>query len=95
MRNYRASFILDTRELDTPVESQIEHLSSIIAELGGEVNSVENLGRKDFVRVTDAEHPGDFYLQLQITTPTSAPAELQERLRLYKPVKRVFVESSG
>ena len=94
MRSYKASFILDTRELDTPVESQIEHLSNTIAELGGEVNRAENLGRKDFVRVTDDGHPGDFYLQLQITAPTSAPAELQERLRLYKPVKRVFVESS-
>lgn len=94
MRNYKALFILDTRGLETPVESQIEHLSNTIAEVGGEVKSAENLGRKDFSRVTDSDHPGDFFVQLQITAPTSAPAALQESLRLYKPVKRIFIESS-
>lgn len=92
-RKYRASFILDTRGLETPVESQIEILSKTVAELGGEVEKAENLGRKDFVRLTDANHPGDHYIQLEIEALPEAPAQLREKLRLNRSVKRVYVES--
>ncbi len=91
-RKYRASFILDTRETEIPVESLIEKLTEALSAVGGVAERVENLGRQDFVRITDKDHPGDFYLQIYFDGPPDSVAKLQENLRLDKTVKRIFVE---
>lgn len=92
-RAYRATFILDTREYEETIESLIEHLSESIGKLEGEVTNVNNLSRKDFVRVTDRNHPGDFYLQLEFEGPPSCPAAIRHEFRLDKRIKCVFVEA--
>ena len=92
-RKYRASFILDTRNTESPVETLIESLTEAISSVGGEADRVENLGRKDFVRITDKEHTGDFYVQIYFDGPPNSVALLHEKLHLDKTVKRVFVES--
>ena len=52
-RNYRATFILDNRGKEDSAEQIIDGVKQDITALGGEVGVVENLGRKDFIRVTD------------------------------------------
>ena len=94
-RKYRASFIFDSRGIETSAETQIEHLTSVLESIGGEVEKVENLGRKDFARVTEHDHGGDVYLHIHYEGPPTATRELQERLRLDKSVKRVYVEKAG
>ncbi len=91
-KSYRATFILDTRGYEDPVENLVEKLSGIIKELGGEVSETENHGRRDFARVTDAKHTGDSYVIFHFSGPLSLPAELHEKLRLDKTVKRLLVE---
>ena len=53
---YRATFILDTRGYEDPVETLIEKLSSTLAAIDCEVEKVENLGQKEFVRDTAREN---------------------------------------
>ncbi|AWT60993.1 MAG: 30S ribosomal protein S6 [Candidatus Moanabacter tarae] len=91
-RKYRASFILDSRGIETPVETQIEHLTKILESVGGTVEKVDNLGKKDFSRVTEQGHEGDVYLHIYFEGPPTATKELRESLRLDKGVKRVYVE---
>ncbi len=94
-RKYRASFILDSRGIETPVETQIEHLTSVLESIGSEVGEVENLGRRDFARITEHDHAGDVYLHIHFEGPPTASGDLQERFRLDKSVKRVYVEKAG
>jgi small subunit ribosomal protein S6 len=89
---YRASFILDTRTYQDSVESLIARLSEIITQLGGEVKKVDELGQKDFVRVTDRHFPAGLYVQVTFDGPHTAPSALQERVRLDKTVNRVMVQ---
>lgn len=91
-RSYKATFILDTRGYEDPVENLVEKLSGMIRELGGEVSDTENLGRRDFARLTDKEHAGDSYVLIRFSGPSSLPADLHEKLRLDKTVKRLLVE---
>ena len=91
-KKYRATFILDSRSTESPVESLIEKLVEAISAVGGKTERVENLGRHDFVRITEKGHTGDFYLQVYFEGPPDSIAQLNENLRLDKTVKRIFAD---
>ncbi|HYC72285.1 MAG TPA: 30S ribosomal protein S6 [Opitutaceae bacterium] len=93
-RNYRASFILDNRGKEDSVDAIIEGVKKEIAAVQGEVTAVENLGRKDFARRTDAKFPSGVYVNIAFAAPAGAPAQLHERLRLNDSVYRALVENA-
>ena len=90
---YRANFILDTRGYDQPVESLVESISKTLNELEAEILRVINAGRKEFIRVTDKRHTGDIYLVFDVNAPASFNADIQEKFRLDRTVKRIVVQS--
>lgn len=92
-RNYRASFILDNRGKEDSIEQIIDGVKNEIAAIQGEVTAVENLGKKDFVRVTDRKMTSGAYVQVAFSAPAQAPGQLKERLRLNGSVYRTFVQS--
>jgi len=93
-RNYRATFILDNRGKEDSVDQIIDGVKKEIAAVAGDVTAVENIGRKDFVRRTDAKFPSGVYVQIDFSAPAGAPAQLQERLRLNDSVYRALVENA-
>ena len=92
-RHYRATFVLDNRGREESVDQIIDGVKKEISALQGEVTAVENLGRKDFARVTDRRFPGAVYVQIAFDAPPEGPSRLAERLRLNQNVYRTFVES--
>ena len=92
-RNYRATFILDNRGKDDTIDQLITGVKNEITAVEGDIGTVENLGRKDFSRVTDRDFPGAAYVQISFAAPAEAPAQLRERLRLNSSVYRTFVQS--
>ena len=92
-RKYKLTVILDTRGYDAPVESLEEKVTGMIKELGGDVSATENLGRQEFVRITEKDHTGDTYMQVEVSGPANLPADLQERIRLDKQIKRIMALS--
>jgi len=93
-RNYRATFILDNRGKEESVDQIIEGVKKEIAAVHGDVSAVENIGKKDFVRVTDKKLTGATYVHVSFSAPAEAPAQLIERLRLNNSVYRTFVQSA-
>ncbi len=93
-RNYRASFILDNRGKEDTIDQIIDGVKKEIAAVHGEVTAVENIGKKDFVRVTDRKFTSGAYVQVAFSAPAEAPAQLKERLRLNSSVYRTFVQSA-
>jgi len=92
-RNYRATFILDNRGKEDSIEQIIEGVKKDIASVQGEVTAVENIGKKDFVRVIDKKFTGAAYVHMNFSAPADGPAQLKERLRLNHSVYRTFVVS--
>jgi ribosomal protein S6 len=92
-RNYRVTFILNTREYDQPIETLIGNIKDSVQALGSTVGEVRNLGRQEFVRVTDKRHTGDVYIQMDATGAADLPAKINERFRLEKTVMRVLTAS--
>jgi small subunit ribosomal protein S6 len=93
-RNYRATFILDNRGKEESVEQIIDGVKKEIAAVHGEVTAVENIGKKDFARVTDRKLTGTTYVHISFSAPAGAPAQLHERLRLNTSVYRTFIQSA-
>jgi small subunit ribosomal protein S6 len=92
-RNYRATFILDNRGQEDSIDQIIESVKQELTSVAGEVTAVENLGRRDFARVTDPRLAGATYVQMTFSAPATTPAQLRERLRLNHTVYRTFVET--
>lgn len=92
-RNYRATFILDNRGKEDSIDQLIDEVKNEIVTLGGEVATVQNLGKRDFARVTDRKLPGATYVQIDYSAAGSAPAQLRERLRLNHNVYRTFIKA--
>ena len=93
-RNYRATFILDNRGKEESVDQIIDGVKKEITAVNGEVSGVENIGKKDFIRVTDKKLTGATYVHVSFSAPAEAPAQLIERLRLNNSVYRTFVQSA-
>lgn len=93
-RQYKATIILDTRGYTSPVETLEESVSNYFRQAGGEVKKIENLGRKDFVRVTERGHTGDTYIAVELAGPAEVPAKFLELTRLDRKIKRSVITSA-
>jgi small subunit ribosomal protein S6 len=54
---------------------------------------VENLGKKDFARITDSKFPDAVYVQIDFAAPADSTRHLHERLRLNSSVYRAMVQA--
>jgi len=93
-RNYRATFILENRGKEETIDQIVDGVKQVIVELKGEVTGVENVGKRDFARVTDNKLTGAAYVHVAFSAPPEAPANLIERLRLNTSVYRTFIRSA-
>jgi small subunit ribosomal protein S6 len=91
-RNYRATFILDNRGKQETVDQIVDGVKKEIAAIHGDVTAVENIGKRDFARVTDRKFTGAAYVHVNFSAPPEGPAQLRERLRLNGSVYRTFVQ---
>ncbi len=93
-RSYRATFILDNRGKEETIDQIVDGVKKVIAEAKGEIKGVENLGKKDFVRITDKKLTGAHYVQIDFNGPAEVPATLREKLRLNHSVYRTFITAA-
>lgn len=91
-RSYKATFILDTRHYQEPVETLVDLLRKTISGIDAEVRKVENLGQRDFVRVANRKFPVGIYVQIHFDGGPEAPAALKEKLRLERTINRILIE---
>ena len=91
-RKYRATFILNTRDYDQPIETLIGSIKANMQGVEATLGEVRDLGRKDFVRITDKKHVGDVYIQIEFSGTGDIAAKVRERFRLEKTVTRLLVE---
>ena len=92
-RNYLATFLLDTRGVEAPVEELVEVYSKLIEEGSGSVESADNLGNREFARQAANGLPNGIFVQYRFAAPPSAPGWIQEKVRLDRKVNRVMVEA--
>ncbi len=93
-KKYNATFILDTRGYEEPVETLIEKLKGVVESVGGKVESAENLGQKNFARVPNRKFPSGIFVSIKFEGDASSPAQITEKLRLDKTVNRLMIQNA-
>jgi small subunit ribosomal protein S6 len=93
-RNYKTTFILDTRGREESVEQLIEDLKKEIAANEIDVLRAENLGRRDFARTPDPKLTAGNYVQFDLAGPPETMKKLNEHFRLNPVVFRIVVQSA-
>lgn len=91
-RQYRATFIINLRETKRDAAGLTTWLKGVLTDLGAKVESVEDLGVRDFIRVTHKQNPNGHYLAFNFAATGDINTALQNKLRLEHEVKRAFVE---
>ena len=92
-RNYRATFVLDTRGVETPLEELAESYRTLIAGLtGGEVTLREDQENRLLARPARTGLDSAWILAFDFAGSPQVPAQLQEKVRLDRKVNRVMVE---
>lgn len=92
-RTYKATFILNLRDTKRDAAALTKWLKDLLTELGAKVEGVEDIGVRDFVRVTHKKNPNGHYIAFTFTAKGDINLALQNKLRLEPEVKRAFVES--
>jgi small subunit ribosomal protein S6 len=84
-RTYEIMFIVRPDVEEADLDKLIEGFSGTITSGGGEVKSVEKMGRRRLAYTVRKFNDG-FYVLLNVAAPGSLIAEIERRLRVSEPV---------
>ena len=93
MNRYEALYILEAKLEDAVREAEIEKFSNLVAEHGGEVESVNKSapwGNRRFAYPIDYKTEG-FYVLMTFSSKPEFPAELERRMKIADHVVRYKV----
>lgn len=90
MNAYETVIILDPATDDAGLEAEIQKVSELIKEQGGETVNVERWGRRKMAYLLNKRHDGN-YLCIQFNAPASAPKALDRICRLNENVVRHLI----
>ena len=95
MKRYEGLFILDLAGREDGLNEAVEKVKSIIASTGAEVQNVQKMEKRPFVRVTDKKVTGGHYVNVIFEALPAAIASLPGKFTHVEEVYRVlFSEAS-
>ena len=88
MKRYEGLFILNTKE--EGIKDIIDHVSNDITAVGGKIETVQKMDKRQFVRVADKKFTSGFYVNVIFEAPNAAIAQLNQKFGLNNDVFRVL-----
>lgn len=96
MKRYEGLFILNAAAREEALKDGIDKLSAEITSLGGKVETVQKMDKRNFSRVANKQHGSGFYVNVIFESLPSALPQLQSRFALNEDVFRVlFTEAQA
>ena len=90
MKRYEGLFILNTAAKEEGIKEAIDKISAEITALGGKVETVQKMDKRNFSRVADKKYSAGFYLNLIFESKPEMLTQLHHRLALNEEVFRVL-----
>ena len=87
---YELMYILVNSISDEEKDAMIEKINALITKNGGVVESVDKIGSKKLAYEIDKKHDG-YYVLVNFTAESSAPATITNTLRITEGVLRYIV----
>jgi len=82
---------LNTAAKEEGIKDSIDKISAEITALGGKVETVQKMEKKNFMRVANKKHTAGFYLNIIFQCPESVTAQLRHRMAMNEDVFRTLV----
>ncbi|MCC8030072.1 MAG: 30S ribosomal protein S6 [Lachnospiraceae bacterium] len=90
MNKYELALIVNAKIEDDARAAVVETAKGYIERFGGTVTEVEEWGKKRLAYEIQKMHEG-FYYFIQFEAPGSAPAEIEQRVRIMDNVLRYLI----
>ena len=92
MRNYELSVVLVPTLNEEDRVAALEKVKELIVRFGGEITNVDDWGKRKLAYEIEKQREG-FYYFIQFNAETSAPAEIESRIRIMETVLRYLIVS--
>ena len=90
MKRYEGLFILEAAAKEEGIKDVIDKLSAEITNLGGKVETVQKMDKKNYSRVADKKHTAGFYVNIIFEGKPSLVDQLKHRFAMDAEVFRVL-----
>ncbi len=90
MTKYELCFVVKANIEDEERAAALERATSLIARFGGTVSNIDEWGKKKLAYEIQKMREGYYYF-IQFEAPTSAPAEIESRVRIMDSVLRYLI----
>jgi ribosomal protein S6 len=90
VKRYEGLFILDTAAKEEGLKESIDKISADITAVGGKVETVQKMDKKNFARVANKKHSAGQYVNIIFESEPSALTSLKHRLSMNGDVFRVL-----
>ena len=94
MKRYEGLFILEAAAKEEGIKDVIDKLSAEITNLGGKVETVQKMDKKNYSRVADKKHSAGFYVNIIFEGQPSLVDQLKHRFAMNEDVFRVLFTTS-
>jgi len=95
VKRYEGLFILETAGKEEGIKDAIDKISSEITAVGGKVETVQKMEKKNFARVANKKHNSGFYVNIIFESQPSALDQLKHRLAMNEDVFRVLFSKAA
>jgi ribosomal protein S6 len=95
VKRYEALFILNTAGKEEGVKEVIDHITADIAAVGGKVETVQKMDKRQFTRTANRKFQSGFYVNFIFQSDPGALAGLRGKFRLNDDVFRVVFTEAG
>ena len=90
MSKYELTFVVNAKIEDDERAAVVDKCKALIERFGGTITNVDEWGKRRLAYEIQKMKEGFYYI-VQFETPTSAPAEIESRIRIMDNVMRYLV----
>ena len=90
MKRYEGLFIFDTAGKEDTIKDTIDKVSAEITALGGKVETVQKMDKRNFTRVANKKYNAGFYANVIFEAEPAVVEQLKHRLAMNGEVFRVL-----
>lgn len=90
MKRYEGLFILDTAGKEEGIKDVIDKITAEITNLGGKIETVQKMDKRNFARVADKKHPSGFYVNFIFEGKPGLTEQIKHRFAMDPDVFRVL-----
>jgi ribosomal protein S6 len=90
VKRYEGLFILETAAKEEGIKDAIDKISAEITSLGGKVETVQKMDKKNYSRVANKKHSAGFYVNVIFEGQPTLVDQLKHRFAMNEDVFRVL-----